>query len=458
MLIKNAEIYQRGLGDLRLVEGSIAEIGTLSPETDEPVIDANGGALLPGLNDHHIHFLSYAAALVSMDCSPTAAANATDLKRLLGAQSSGAHWLRGFGYHESVAGDIDRHWLDRHGPKRPIRIQHRSGRLWILNSKALDIVNNLLMERDSNIELNPESLASGRFYDSDQVLSELIGRNLPPVEMASNKLASYGVTGFSDMTPTNKGETFALFADLMQQRKISQNVQLAAKDPAICGGHEGNLVKIHLHENRLPELDQLIARIKASHHLSVPVAIHCVTEIELMFSLGALEEAGTIQGDRIEHASITPEHTLSRIQDMGLIVVTQPGFIAEKGDTYLDDLEQYYHPQLYRCKSFLDQNIGLAASSDAPFGSADPWQAMRAAVQRKTRSGRAVGEAESISPEQALSMYLGSLMEPHHPRQIEPGCTADLCLMAHPWSKIKLRLTSSDVSRVFRAGKVIFQR
>ena len=42
MLIKNAEIYQRGLGDLRLVEGSIAEIGTLSPETDEPVIDANG--------------------------------------------------------------------------------------------------------------------------------------------------------------------------------------------------------------------------------------------------------------------------------------------------------------------------------------------------------------------------------------------------------------------------------
>ena len=72
MLIKNAEIYQRGLGDLRLVEGSIAEIGTLSPETDEPVIDANGGALLPGLNDHHIHFLSYAAALVSMDCSPTA--------------------------------------------------------------------------------------------------------------------------------------------------------------------------------------------------------------------------------------------------------------------------------------------------------------------------------------------------------------------------------------------------
>lgn len=42
MLIKNAEIYQRGLGDLRLVEGSIAEIGTLSPETDEPVIEQTG--------------------------------------------------------------------------------------------------------------------------------------------------------------------------------------------------------------------------------------------------------------------------------------------------------------------------------------------------------------------------------------------------------------------------------
>ena len=34
-------------------------------------------------------------------------------------------WLRGTGYHESVAGELDRHALDRWVPARPVRVQHR---------------------------------------------------------------------------------------------------------------------------------------------------------------------------------------------------------------------------------------------------------------------------------------------------------------------------------------------
>ena len=46
---------------------------------------------------------------------------------------------RGFGYHESVAGDIDRHTIDLIINDRPVRIQHDQGR-WILNTYACELL------------------------------------------------------------------------------------------------------------------------------------------------------------------------------------------------------------------------------------------------------------------------------------------------------------------------------
>jgi predicted amidohydrolase YtcJ len=119
MLIRDAEIYGRNeRADVRIVAGRIDGIGRLMPQPGEPVLDAAGGALLPGLHDHHLHLMSYAAALGSVRCGPPevtdAAALAAALARADAVDPRG--WIRGIGYHESVAGDIDRAWLDRHGP------------------------------------------------------------------------------------------------------------------------------------------------------------------------------------------------------------------------------------------------------------------------------------------------------------------------------------------------------
>ena len=134
MLIRNAEIFsptdkQPATADIRIANGHIAAIGNLTPNTGEQVLDAEGGAVLPGLHDHHIHLLSYAASLNSLCCGPPEVQNEADLLAALKGDDSRG-WLRGRGYHESVAGPIDRHWLDCQLPDRPARIQHRSGRLW----------------------------------------------------------------------------------------------------------------------------------------------------------------------------------------------------------------------------------------------------------------------------------------------------------------------------------------
>lgn len=461
MLIKGAEIFQTGMDDLRVDHGIVTAVGRLSPRPGETVVDARGGALLPGLHDHHIHFLSFAASLASLNCSPAAAPNNEALAQLLRQHSPGSEWLRGTGYHESMAGDIDCHWLDQHCANRPVRIQHRSGRLWIFNSMGLAILTDSLYRSKNPPALPADSLKSGRFYDADQALASLLGRQLPPISQASKQLAAYGITGFSDMTPSNDRDTLTLFHQLKSQQLLLQDIRIARRSAIETAGSTSDTfgpVKIHLHENRLPALQDLVERIQSSHAAGAAVAIHCVTEVELLFSLAALEEAGSIDGDRIEHAAVTPEHVIDRMQALNLTVVTQPGFIAEKGDTYLRDVETVDHDSLYRCGTFLKANIALAGSSDAPFGSADPWAAMHAAVTRRTASGQTIGSAESLTPEQALSLFLGSLEKPGQPRRIVTGMSADLCLLKHPWSVSRTRLTRDDVQLVLNKGAVIHNR
>jgi predicted amidohydrolase YtcJ len=132
---------------------------------------------------------------------------------------------------------------------------------------------------------------------------------------------------------------------------------------------------------------------------------HYVTRAELVYALGALREAGATALDRIEHASITPPELLEEVRALGLTVVSQPGFIAERGDAYPDQVEAADQPWLYRLRGFLEAGVPLAGSTDAPFGAADRWAAMQAAVSRRSAGGRVLGAGEALSPEQALALF-----------------------------------------------------
>jgi predicted amidohydrolase YtcJ len=113
--------------------------------------------------------------------------------------------------------------------------------------------------------------------------------------------------------------------------------------------------------------------------------------------------------------------------------VTQPAFIAERGDRYLAEVEAADRGDLYRCRSLLRCGVRVAASSDAPYASADPWAAMRAAVRRQTPNGHLLGEDERLAPLAALGLYLGSFDDPGGPRRrVAVGSIADLCLLSAP--------------------------
>ncbi len=436
MLIHNAELDGCDGVDVRVRDGGIVAVGKLSPGIRETVVDAAGGLLIPGLHDHHMHLFAFAAARASVGCGPPQVNGESELIEALNSDDR-SDWLRGMGYHDSVAGEIDRHWLDANGPKRPVRIQHRSGRLWILNSAAM-----------SALSLNEP--ADGRLFDQDELLH---GHTTPPdIAAASKALISFGVTGLTDMTPDNGWETAQQFQDLRKSGALLQHVTLAGRLETPI-----QIRKFHLHEHDLPPFDVYCNAIRASHSQGVPVAVHCVTEVELVFTLSALEECGTVEGDRIEHASVTPETLLDTIKKLGVTVVTQPNFVTERGDQYLEEVPASQHESLYRLNSFKDHNIPLAGGTDAPFGDANPWGAMAAAVSRTTNKGACLNPSECLTAEQALELFVGAPGEPARPRRIAPGQPADLCLLTRPWSGLKPNLAQSEVRATWVDGSLAYQ-
>ena len=68
---------------------------------------------LPGLHDHHVHVRSAASALDSFFVGPPGVSTKAQLTQLLSNATPGPDgWIRAVGYHESVAGELDRTALD----------------------------------------------------------------------------------------------------------------------------------------------------------------------------------------------------------------------------------------------------------------------------------------------------------------------------------------------------------
>lgn len=468
-LIKNCQLLEQpDLMDVRLLGSHIADIGAaLKERGGETLIDAQGGLLIPGLHDHHIHLVSLAASMASVHCGPPQVENQQQLAELLREQNQHhrQQWLRGIGYHTSVAGDIDRHWLDTVIPDRPVRIQHRGGRLWILNTHALEALGLLDDKPRSNLPKGVEydgKWPSGRLYECDQWLRLQLNNGFPCLAATSRHLASQGITGITDTTPSNGVEEWDYFhksqrdGSLLQKVRMMGNLNL----PSHLGSHtlQPGEYKIHLLESKLPEMDLLIDQIRQAHKQARNVAIHCVTHTELVFAIACLESANVMPGDRIEHASVTTPDMLEKLADLGLRVVSQPHFIYERGEQYLREVDRCDQPWLYRLHSFIEAGVPLAAGSDAPFGAAAPWLSMQCAVSRQTMDGRSILPQEALTPEMALQLYTSQADSPGvTQREVNTGNDADLCLLKAPWETLKQDLAKAEVAATWIDGRLIYR-
>jgi predicted amidohydrolase YtcJ len=458
--IRRAEVGGH-LVDVEMEDARIAAVVPAGDATEIPGFDAGGGALLPGLHDHHLHLLALAAARHSVRCGPPAVEDPAGLTAALrdaDQSTPGGRWLRGVGYHESVAGPLDRHALDAIVGARPCRVQHRSGHAWTLNTAALAAAG-VPSAAPDGAERDAGGRLTGRLFGLDGWLRDRVPH--PPLDLpgVGAALASYGVTGVTDATPTTEPDDLATLAASTARGELPQHVVVTGAPElavAVVPELERGPAKIVLADHRLPPLDDLVGAFRVGRAAGRCIAIHCVTRAALVLALAGWAEVGAWPGDRIEHGAVIPLELATVVAELGLTVVTQPGFVAERGDDYLRDVDADDRDDLWRCATLRIAGVPVAGSTDAPFGDADPWRAIAAAVERRTRRGAVLGADERLPASDALDLFLSPLRQPGGPpRRVEAGRPADLCLLDRPLEAALREPSSAAVRLVLRAGRVI---
>jgi predicted amidohydrolase YtcJ len=469
VLIREVTVNGQAAMDVRVVGGTIVAVGrTLSRHRDEAVVEGRGGALIPGLHDHHVHLRSAVASRQSTDVSRASSQAEFDQIVAGAAATAGpdaGRWLRVIGWEEHAGGPLDRYRLDALTGSVPIRVQHRNGAMWVLNSAAVrrvgvDDCKLPGVERDSS------GRATGRLLRMDAWLR---GR-IPPaaqqtfaagVAAYATEAARLGVTGFTDATPGRDQADVDEFTRLSASGLVPQLLMLMVP-PGLSvpgGGQPGTArvrlgpVKVMLDDVTLPSVGELSELIAGAHRAGSRVAVHCVTAEQLVVAVAALAVAGTA-ADRIEHAGVVPPGYASQLASLRVTVVTQPGFVGARGDDYLRDSGVAEREWLYPCASLIRAGVLVAAGTDAPFGPADPWQCIASATTRRTALGQIMGSAERVPASRALRLFLADSDDLVRIRTVALGQPADLCLLHTPLAEMLARPSAELVRATIIGGRL----
>jgi predicted amidohydrolase YtcJ len=455
VLIVDGEVDGRPGLRVRVAGVVEAVAPNLTPQPGEDVLDARGGAILPGLHDHHLHLRSVLAARRSVQLDGR---NVRTALRAAADQGSDQIWVRAVGYHEAAAGRLDRDVLDDIVPERPVRVLHRTGEMWVLNSAALTVVG-AETAIVNGIERDPGGRPTGRLMRLDRWLDGRVPRSPPTHDewraVAAAALAC-GVTGWTDATPgRDQGDVSAL-SDICTRGIVRQRLTLMVPpDVRAESGVSLGPTKIVLDDTSLPSGAELVDLIGAAHVVGRAAAIHCVTIDQLSVALHAFERTGASDWDRIEHASVVAPSQFAAIAALGVTVVTQPGLVYERGDDYLREVAEPERDWLYPAASLLRAGIPLAGSTDAPHTHFDVWRGIAAAMDRKTRSGALVGAEERLTARAALGLFLGRPEQPGTQRRVAPGEPGDLCVLTAPLEAALSAPNRSAVAYVVLNGEIV---
>jgi predicted amidohydrolase YtcJ len=155
------------------------------------------------------------------------------------------------------------------------------------------------------------------------------------------------------------------------------------------------------------ELDDVV---QAADAAGLAVAVHAIGPRAVDMAIDAFGAARrrnpqSMLRHRIEHAYVMPgRDRLARMRGLDLLLSTQPSFMSSVGDIWIDIFGHDAVRDMVPLRTALDVGLTVLANSDCPTAPVDPLLAVATAVTRKTRGGKVLGTAESVTVADAIDM------------------------------------------------------
>jgi predicted amidohydrolase YtcJ len=200
--------------------------------------------------------------------------------------------------------------------------------------------------------------------------------------------------------------------------------------PSTCGDGGTGILRVDG-----AELDRLFW---AARPAAIGLAIHAIGDRAATTVLDAVERAparmASVPNDRIEHAQLLAAGEIGRFGRLGVTASVQPIHAAADRDL-VDSCWTGREDGAYAWRSLADHGAHLAAGSDAPVESVNPWLGVFAAVHRRLSTDRRPDwrPEQALTATEALSAYtlgparaIGADDEGH----LRVGARADLAVLS----------------------------
>ncbi|MFI6030401.1 amidohydrolase [Amycolatopsis magusensis] len=441
------------LVNVRIADGRVTEIGDDGPGRAE-VVDGDGGTLLPGLVDSHVHTEQWASSRRRIPLEQAkSAAEVVDILVRHGHRPR--ELLLGGGFRDGLWPDTPhKDLLERALPGQAIALFSADLHTLWLSPAALALIGRehptgVLIENDCMsataelpaappevvdrwvLEAAEAAAALGVTKIADYEYTDTIAawerrREAGPLPVRVSCVIARHLLDTTIALGRRTGDTdgllnvgpYKLFVD------GSLNTRTAYCHHAYDSGDHGLL--------ELP-YDELVALMRrAAEHGIVP-AVHAIGDHANTLALDAFEEIGI--GGRIEHAQLVRAEDLPRFAKLGVVASVQP---AHQPDDR--DVADHHWPSrtadAFPYRALHSAGATLEFGSDSPVAPLDPWDAIASAVERTD------DERPAWHPEQALPLEAALKASSGGRGTVKVGDVADLVVVAADMRTADLRSVS----------------
>ncbi|RMF88795.1 MAG: amidohydrolase [Nitrospinota bacterium] len=166
---------------------------------------------------------------------------------------------------------------------------------------------------------------------------------------------------------------------------------------------------------------------------------------------------------RVHHAYLPTPKALATMATYGIVAIMNPPFLYNLGESYIRSIGHARAARMKPMRTYLEQGVPLAGSSDSPVTDYNPFVGIYSAVNRHTVAGTPLDQSERLSVEEALRMYtLGSAyvtFEEGIKGSLEAGKLADLVVLDRDILTVPVAtLKEIQVEMTMVEGKVVYQK